>query len=286
MKNLTFFITLLLTVLLSMNMASALLVNSVSADTFIPGQEGLVQIEVENSLDVDALEVSLVLNFNDVPFIPLGASEKSFDKIDDNDDQDFTFKIKAANDIKPGDYEIPYTLQYALEEEEGLKVKTRMGTIGIIVLGNSDLVYSVTAEDAVEKRAGKITFKIVNKGSSDARFAFVTLIPENFVLLSNPEAYIGTIDSDDYETVDFDVMFENSNARFKAILEYRDFHNQKVLEGIDLPLTVYSEEEALRLGIITPDNSKIYLVGIILIIGLFLGYKAIKKRRRMQKSEQ
>ena len=64
MKNLTFLITLLLTVLLSMNTASALLVNSVSVDTFIPGQEGLVKIEIENSLDVDALEVSLVLNFN------------------------------------------------------------------------------------------------------------------------------------------------------------------------------------------------------------------------------
>ncbi|MCH8241297.1 MAG: hypothetical protein IH897_01650 [Planctomycetes bacterium] len=58
------------------------------------------------------------------------------DEIEEDEEEDFTFRVKADNSISPGDYQIPYTLKYDDGDE-----KERTGTIGIKVLGNSDISF-------------------------------------------------------------------------------------------------------------------------------------------------
>ena len=284
MKTTKLLLAVFLAVILSLNLVSALVINSVNADTLTPGDEGVIRIEVENILDKDVKEVSLRLNFGGLPFIPIGTSEKSAEEIDDGDEEDFYFRIKAANDITPADYEIPYTLQYKVEGEEILRQS--IGTIGIRVTGSPDLVFSVIAEDAVVNQAGKITFKIVNKGNTEARFVSVKFLPEDLTLLSENEVYIGTVDSDDFETTTFEVVFGQSKVRFQAVVEYKDFDNREIIKNINLELTVYTKERALELGIIKPNNSPKVLAVIVVLIVLYLGYRAIKKRQRLNKSKR
>ena len=165
-------------------------------------------------------------------------------------------------------------------------INVREGTIGLRVTGNSNLIYTVIADNAVVKQTGKLTFKIVNKGFADARFVSVKIIPNNFVLLSEGEVYIGSVDSDDFETVGFDVIFQGNEANFQVLVEYKDFNNKDIINGISLPLTIYSEEEALGLGIIKPNRSSSFFAGfIILVVGIII-YRAVKKRRRLKKSKQ
>lgn len=284
MKNAKLLTAVFLALVLSLNLVSALVINSVNTDTLTPGDEGVISIEVENILDDDVEEVSVQLKFNNLPFIPVGTSEKSVEEIDEGDEEDFLFRIKAANDVTPADYEIPYTLQYKLKDDSVVNV--RSGTIGIRVTGSPDLVFSVTADNAVEKRSGEISFKRVNKGFTDARFVSVKILPDGFTLLSEQEVYIGTVDSDDFETSNFNVVFDSTNANFKAVLEYKDFDNNKVTKTIDLPVNVYSEERALELGIIKPNNSPQILAGLILVIVTFIVYRTIKKRRRLKRSAE
>jgi len=111
--------------------------------------------------------------------------------------------IRAANDISPGDYQIPYLLRFNLNDEQ----EERMGTIGIKVTADTILSFSLDAENAIEGNEGKLTLKIVNKGFADARFVTVELLPVSYTLLSEREIYIGTVDSDDFETATFDVIF-------------------------------------------------------------------------------
>jgi hypothetical protein len=265
---------------LTINLASAVIINSVNVPSLEPGQEGQIRIEVENILNDDVENVVLSLSFVDLPFIPIGTSTQSIDEIQEDDEESFVFTVKAASDATPGDYEIPYNLEYEVNNE----LRARTGTIGVKVRANPDLDFTINVGNPVLNKKGKVSLKIINKGFSDARFVSVKVLAEDFTLLSDDEVYIGSVDSDDFETVNFDVIFKKTNAEFRAILEYKDFDNKKVIETIELPFTVYTEKRAIELGIIQPDKTLYYVVSVIVLIVLFIIWRSIKKRRRLKRS--
>jgi len=276
-------LAILVIFLLTSNMASAVVVNSVIADTFVPGQEGKVRIEIENILNDDVEDLSLFLKFTNLPFIPIGTSEQSIDEIKEDEDEDFVFTFKASSTIAPGDYEIPYTIEYKIQGDEDIIKKD--GSLGVKVKANPVLSFTTALENPVEGRRGTITLKIVNKGFSDARFVSVRILPEDFTVLSGTEVYIGEIESDDFETVTFNVIFNKISPNFQAIIEYLDFDNQKVIENLELPLTVYSQKRALEIGIIQPSNTTTYLLLALTLVLLIIFWRIFRKRQRLKRSQ-
>src|SRR3989344_2781451 len=103
---------IVLTLLAIASAVSALEVTSVDTPNLNPGGEGLLNIEGDNILSDDVTDVSLKLNFENLPFIPLGTSEQSIDEIQEDDEENFIFRIKANSNTITSDYEIPYTLKY------------------------------------------------------------------------------------------------------------------------------------------------------------------------------
>ena len=262
------------------NLASAVVVKNVQVDTFAPGQEGLVRIEIENVLNDNAEDVSVLLKFDNLPFIPVGSSEQTVDEIKDGDEESYVFRIKTSNDVIPGDYEIPYEINYVVDDVE----KKKGGTIGVRVSANPDLVFSVGTENPIMNQQGQVTLKIVNKGFFEARFVSVKVLPEDFTLLSDSEEYIGTVDSDDFETAAFDVIFKKTNPTFRAIVEYTDFDNKKVIENVELSFVVYTPEKALELGLTQKNNFGLFAGVIVTLIIFWILWRTIKKSRRMKKS--
>ncbi|HLC52085.1 MAG TPA: hypothetical protein VJI98_02475 [Candidatus Nanoarchaeia archaeon] len=275
-------LTILIALIMSLTLVSAATINSINADVLTPGKEGTIRVVVENTLDEDLEDISVNLIFKGTPFTPVGSSEKSVDEIGEGDEDDFSFRLRAANEVKPGNYEISYVLKY--NEKGSSTVKTSEGTIGVRVSGNPDLVFTISGENAVESQQGKIVLKIVNKGFSDARFVSVKIISTDFILLSEEQIYIGTVDSDDFETADFNVLFDRNPARFKAIVEYKDFDNKDAAETVDLPLNIYSKEEALKLGITKKSKSPVVLAGAVMLLALFFVWRTVKRRRNFKRS--
>jgi hypothetical protein len=267
---------------LVLNQASAVIVQYVQTSTLSPGQEGLIEMEVENILEDDAEDVSLTLIFANLPFIPIGTSELTIDELEENEDENFFFRIKASNKVVPGDYEIPYTLEFKINDVE----KSRTGTIGIKVTADTKLSYSVDTKNPIIKQQGQIIFKVINKGFSDARFVSVKVLPEDFTLLSDDEEYIGTIDSNDFETVSFEVIFKETNSDFIAVVEYLDFNNKKKIETVILPLIVYSQERAIELGLMKKDTTPQIIAIAIFLILIWILWRIIRKRRKLKKSQE
>jgi len=112
----------------------------------------------------------------------------------------------------------------------------------------------------------------------------VKIISTDFILLSEEQIYIGTVDSDDFETADFNVLFDRNPARFKAIVEYKDFDNKDAAETVDLPLNIYSKEEALKLGITKKSKSPVVLAGAVMLLALFFVWRTVKRRRNFKRS--
>lgn len=271
-----------LTVLLMLSLASAVTINSVFTDTLAPGKEGTIEIEVDNILNDDVTDVSLSLQFNDTPFIPVGTSEQSADEIQEGEDEDFFFTIKASNTVEPGNYEIPFTISYELNGD----VKTKTGTIGIQVDADPELSFTAATENPIVDEQGQITLRIINKGFFNARFVSIKVLPEDFTLLSESEAYIGEVESDDFESQSFDVLFTKTNPTFRAIVTYKDFENNDKIQEIEIPLTVYTRERALELGIIQPTIVIYYIIGVVVLIILIILWRYLRKRQRLKKSQR
>ncbi|MDD5012097.1 MAG: hypothetical protein PHQ66_00410 [Candidatus Nanoarchaeia archaeon] len=275
-------IVLILLTLSTLSIASAMTVKSVEATNFQPGSQQEITIEVKNTLDDDTEDVSLTLDLSKLPFTIIDSDSDDIE-ISSDDTEGFDFTIKASSEAKAGDYQIPYTLSY--KNNETTAVETKTGTFSLTIEANPELVYTVSTEKAIVGSQGKITLKIVNKGLGDAKFVDVKIVPEGYTLLSEAENYVGTVSSDDSQTASFDVIFKDKNPTLTAQVEYKDFNNEKTTKTVTLPLTVYSTEEALALGIIKPDNTPVYMgIGIVIFAGWMIVRK-IRKKKRINKAQ-
>lgn len=282
MKKKYLFLLVILVALALSNPVTSITIKSVSAPSLAPGEEGEINIEIENTLGSEVKDISLSLVFNNLPFIPIGSSEDSLGELDGDDDEELTFKIKAANNIKPGDYEIPYNIQYTVNKE----IKKRTGSIGIKVEANPDLAFTISTEKPVIGKQDRLTLKIINKGFADAKFVSVKLIPEGFTLLSDSEIYVGAVDSDDFETAEFDIIYDNQKPIFSAIVEYINFENKKITKIIDLPIKVYTEDKATELGLIKNNNLALYISILITLVLIFILYRIVRRRIKDSKRKK
>ncbi|MEK6844122.1 MAG: hypothetical protein AABX83_01715 [Nanoarchaeota archaeon] len=274
-------ITCMMAIIFLISMVSAISIKSLDVDNLTPGSEGKIRVEIENTLQDDVDEVSFNLNLVNLPFRVIGSSEDSIDELNEGEEDDFIFTIKAANDIKPGDYQIPYTISFLDNNQQ----KQRSGSIGLTVNGNTELTLSIQTEKPIVNKQDKVTLKIVNKGFADAKFVSIKIIPQGLVILSENEAYIGTISSDDFETETFDVIYKTQNPIMTIVVEYKNFDNTLITENFNLPILAYNEEKALELGLITKSNTPLYASILIFLILAFIVIRSFRKRARLKKTQ-
>lgn len=265
--------------------ASALIVSSVDSDVIAPGQEGNVDITLKNNLGYDLDEVSFALDFSSatLPLSPKGSSEETIDSISEDDKETVTFTLRAESDAKVGDYKIPYTITYTSENSTIVK---KSGTIAVRISASPNLDFSVSTTNPIIGQKGKITLKLLNKGLGEAKFISVKISPEGYTLLSEDQSFISSIDSNDFDSVSFDVIFKSKSASLTGYLEYRDVDNKLLTKNLDLPLTVYTQKQAIDQGIIAKNNSFTYILTIIVIHVIWFVWRSIRKRNRLRKSRE
>jgi hypothetical protein len=262
----------------SINFISAVLIDSVEIKNFYPGESANLKIEVKNTLEYDIEEVSLILDLEETPFTTMGGSEDSEKKIDEDEKEVFNFQLKAPSEIKPGDYNIPYEIKYLNEEEESQK---KEGTFGITVGAKTELGYTLETENNIVGQKGTISLKIVNSGLGDIGFMNIKIISsKGFEILDSLEEYVGTIDSDDFETANFDVFFDESGeGKIEVLIVYKDFNNQENRETITLPFKIYTKKQAEDLGLLENPNYFIWIVAAI-TIGIWFIFRSLRKKQK------
>lgn len=270
--------------LFSLSFASAVVVSDVSQQELFPGEETSLVLSVKNTLSDDIEDVSLNLILSNTGFISIGGSEDGENEIKDGSTENFNYRIKASQDIEPGDYNIPYEITFLDTGKDD--TITKSGSIGIVVSAKTELSYSAEIENNVIGEQGKVTLKIINSGFGDIKFVNVEIFPEGFTLLGSANDYIGNVDSDDFESASYDVIFNDKTANLIASVTYKDFDNNAESIIVDLPLTVYSRERALELGIIEKNNTQSYVGIIVVIVILWFVYRTIKKRRKLRKKKE
>lgn len=265
--------------------ANALVVmDGVSQDKIYPGQEGNIELTLKNTFNEKITDVSVTLIFSSTDaiksitpvFNPYGSSTDTKDEIADDDTEHFSFNIKAINSAAPGDYVLGYVVTYTYNETT---ITDPIKTFGATINSQNALDYSISQQTMVQNMKDKVTFTIYNKGDAEVKFVIVQATAEGATLLSDSKSYIGNIASDDSQTANYNILINNANPSMNFIVTYKDFENNDVTENVNLDLTAYSRDKALKLGLITQSKAPIYFGIIILVIVVFFIVRAIRKAR-------
>lgn len=283
MKNKGIMVMVLAMVVNSMALSSAIVVDA-DFVTFYSGEEKRIELEVENNENFDIEDVSVVLILDALPFTSVGSSEKSVDDIDEDDDERVSFTLRASTDATPGDYNIPYMVSFTNEEDnEALEAQ---GAFGVRIGAQTELDFSAyPSGTAIVGQSGEITFEVINEGLGDVKSFTIELFPDGFTLLSKEKVFIGTVDSDDTDIASFDVIYERANPTFNAQITYKDFDNNDQVQTITLPFKVYTPEEAKALGLVSTNNTFMYVIILGILLVAFLVYRRMRKRRRNAKKK-
>ena len=275
----------ILFLVLAMNFLSAVIVDA-DYITLYPGEEGRISLNVDNNENFDIESISVALVLSQVPFTSVGSSVRDIDDIRENKDDSVSFTLRASTDIAPGDYDIPYTVKY-LNADDNTENFTTQGSFGIRVSAKTDLDFSVeTRETAILGKEGQISVEIINQGLGEVKSVSIQVFPQGFELLSADKIFVGSIDSDDSDNAVFDVIFKSKNPTVSAKISYKDFDNNDKVENIVLPLRVYTEDEAIELGLMSKSNVMTYFFIIIVLLVIWYIWRRIKKRRKQKQREK
>jgi len=269
---------------LATSLISAIIVDA-DYVTLYPGEEGRVTLNIENNENFDISDITFSLDLSDLPFTPVGSSAKDVDDIDEDDDDSVSFMLRPSTGITPGDYTIPYRIKYtdAANSSENF---TKEGDFGLRVSAKTDLDFSVeTSETAIIGREGQITLEIINKGLGEIKSVSVQILPSGFELLSGDKVFVGTIDAEDSDTASFDVIYKTANPTVQAKVTYKDFDNADKTETVNLLMKVYTEEQALNLGLISKSKTGTYITVILVLLVLWYFWRKIRKRRKQKQKE-
>ena len=254
-------------------------------DEIAPGETSMIKLGIENNAQNDIIDVSVALDLKEVPFAPFdSSSEFNIDKIRDGEIEYAEFEIIALNNAASGIYKIPVQISY----EESGTIKTKDSLISISV--NSDPLIGVSVEDGLllKNQKNDISVRVVNKGLSDVKFLEVEIgSSTSYTLLSQKNIYIGDLDSDDFDSVDFTIYFKPNTLNtinLPVSITYKDALNEKYTEEFTIPLTVYSQERAIELGLLTQSNTQTYVVVIIVLIVAYIVYRKVKKYMKFRKA--
>jgi len=103
--------------------------------------------------------------------------------------------------------------------------------------------------------------------------------------LSEKEQYIGDIDSDDFDNVDYNVIVNvdaSSSITIPITLKFMDATNKEFTETSNLVLKTYSLKEARAFGLVDKPKVGPYVVIFVLIVG-YIVYRTLKKRKLKKK---
>jgi len=129
-----------------------------------------------------------------------------------------------------------------------------------------------------------VSIRFVNKGVTDIKFLYVKVKESSDIkVLSTPGSYLGNIDSDDYETADFEINVVEGKEGIAILpleIEYKDAINRDYVVEKNLEIRIYSEEDLEKLGEKEGNPVIGTIIVIVIVAGLLVIYFYMRKRKK------
>lgn len=252
-------------------------------ETVPPGQNGKMEIELQNMADgqLKNIEVSLDVSDDSKPFATIGSSKQNIESLPSGETEKVSFRLEIDESADNGVYKLPVEFEY--ENEAGTSFESS-STKGVVVGGEPKLEAGINTEKQLTPGSQEtLSFRVVNRGYGSADFVQMKLErSENFELLSPKTVYLGDMDSDDFQTAEYSLYINENTSELEIPLElsYSD-RNGEQTQFDSKKVRVYSQEELQQRGLASSDNLPIILGGavLVIVIALFLLRRRRKKKR-------
>lgn len=235
-----------------------------------PGQPFNLNIEVENNADTFFRMVKFKLDTDD--FSTLGSSDEKYIKVlEAQETENISFKLISAGNADAALYDIPLKISY--EDNEGTAY-TKNTSFGLIMLETPQIIKNIEETQIITSGdKGTVSISLSNIGVDELKFMKAMLEDTaDYRVISTREVYLGNIDSDDFESADFDIVVRSKkdSVPLNLILDYKDSLNNPHQENVTLQLPLYSGREAKALGLKSGGNPVVKYIGFVFLIFLII----------------
>ena len=248
----------------------------VTPSPITPGQTVKVEMQLRNAGRIAVKNVDVSIGLEDGKFSTIGSgAKKRVDYIGFGETETVVFELASDTSTEVKVYNIPVTLSF---KDERNKEYTDTAKISLVVNAKPEISLTVDKTVFTSKTVpGTVSLKVVNKGVVNMKYLTVKLIqtPDYDVLSPSNEAYVGNLDSDDFETVDFTVKPLVDSPRLSVTLEFKDPYNVDFSTQYDLPLRIITDKE---LGKTSTPWGMIIVGLLIFVVGIYWWFRRRKKK--------
>jgi hypothetical protein len=234
------------------------------SDSVEPGKTVILSFDIFNSGDGPAKDLKIILNKTDLFTTPGSSGEVVIDNLDSSGYNHLEFSITIDPDASIGIDSIPAKFSYYDETKTNVYSETK--NIGIRISGTIEFVTTFEpGENFYYGNIGKAEITISNSGSGSAEYVTIKANSD----YGSKEFYIGSLDSDDSETIEFIQDLRSVSSKYPITLEisYKDkFQNSYAIT---------------KIVEVVPGNAPFnYTIIIVVVVILIVGIWYYRKRKK------
>ncbi len=227
------------------------------------GRIGIKNIDVTISPDIDKNKFSIVGS----------GTTKRLPNIWPDEKKSVVFDVVADTTAQAKVYTIPVNLSFS---DVRNRAKSVEGKLTLLIGAAPELRASIDKTSLRrEEMQGTVVVKIINSGITDLKYLNVILekSDEYEILSPSQESYVGNLDSDDFETVEYTIKAKTKTPVIKLVSSFKDPYNKDFKTSYALPLQIRSEKE---LG----KKSRTPLLALVLIAVAIIAYVIYRRKKR------
>lgn len=256
---------------------AGIVIESFKVLPIVPGQPAEVTMSLRNDGRIGVKNVDVRLDLSAETFSTIGTgAKKRIAHIPGGESETVTFMLQSDTSTDVKVHQIPVVLEF--EDDRGNRYNDS-SKISVMVNAKPELSMAIDGVDFADKRAaGTVSLKVINKGIVDVKYVTVRLAEtdEYDVLSPSNEAYVGNLDNDDFETVDFIIKPGVDSPKLRVILEFKNPYNEPIAQEYVLPLRIITDADLGKGGF--PFGTIIVL--LLLGVGAWWYWKKRKSKKR------
>jgi hypothetical protein len=264
------------------NFGHVMIIDKITMDPeyIAPGEAGTVIVKIKNNANAELYDVRAQLNLPEEFKFLNRVSKIKIGKIYPNETIDMIFDVISTPNADEGMYNATITVDYVNHIGDE---RQDIDEFGILVIKGEPKIFATVDSAQIYKghNIGEVTLTFVNNNLADLKFLTVEILDsDDYKILSADKEYVGDLDSDDFESVDFKLKVDNKKIiPLKLKLTYMDALNKEYSEEINVDFKILSAGE---LGIKSNNTAKIIFV---VLVGGGIGYYFYKKHKKKKRKE-
>ena len=254
---------------------------STNPTTIEPGVPAIFSGAIKNTGDSSVNDIRVWLSlpseigfFNDV-------SQKKISRLLTDETGSIEFNLIALPGTSEGVYKANLTVDYLDHVGEE---RQDSYTISLIVKSKPKMFVQVEDSNVYKGNLlGEITLKFINNDVADIKFLTVELKEsEDYEIISPKIVYIGDLDSDDFESIDYKIKSNKKSGEIFIPLKitYKDSLNNPLSDEMGAVLTLYDGTDLGKAQNNNVRNAVIFLIVVGIVYYFYRRWKRKKKREK------